>query len=89
LRVADNSSVADKVVCLEIYFGRSPFSEPVRNFIAKKTDVKGTDSTIQSSLKKLIKRHVISLYERGSYLNEEVGLGRYLINEYPELIIKK
>ena len=86
--LTDKLSIADRIVYLEIYKGRSPFSQAVRDLIEQMSDVQGTDSSIQSSLRKLIKRHVISLYERGSYLNEEVGLGRYLINEYPELELK-
>ena len=31
---------------------------------------------------------IVSLYDRGSYLNEIVGLGRYIIDRHPELVAK-
>lgn len=72
----------DRIVFLALCANTNPFSRELMSKIDKETDVKGVQSNIQRSIKRLSEANLISQLKKGEYYIEKPGMKRYLLENY-------
>jgi len=68
----------DKIVFLALCNGESLFTKTLMSRIEKETNVKGVQSNVQRSIKRLAEANLISQMVKGGYNIEKPGFKRYL-----------
>jgi len=72
----------DHIVFLALCHNQNPFSRELMSKITKETNVKGVQSNIQRSIKRLSEHNLISQVNKGEYNIEKPGMQRYLIDKF-------
>ena len=78
--IAKRMKPIDQIVFLALCEDENPFGQELMSKIDKETKVKGVQSNIQRSIKRLIDTSLVSQVKKGDYYIEKPGLKRYLLS---------